>query len=122
MKPASAPPGLPSYLMPPGNSPPGSNGASGAPVAGADGRVVGGAPSAPLHGPLAASMERFAALAASALRAPFAFVALVGDDRRCFGAGRLPTWLSHDPGLLSRSGLLERLCAADGPVTFEDVL
>ena len=65
-------------------------------------------------------MERFAALAASALRAPFAFVAFVGDDRRCFGAGRLPAWISHDPGLLTRSGLIERICAARGPISVED--
>ena len=39
------------------------------------------------YGPLAAAMERIVGLAATALRAPFAFILLTGDDRRCFAAG-----------------------------------
>jgi diguanylate cyclase (GGDEF)-like protein len=65
-----------------------------------------GTPFAPLDGTLAASLERSARLAAVALRVPTAVIALVGDDRRCFvGGSTPPTWLTHDPGLLLRSGV-----------------
>ncbi len=81
-----------------------------------------GAVSAPLavHGPLAAAMERLVALAASAVRAPFAFIILTGDDRRCFGAGpELPEWALHDAGAFWRSGIGELINA--GPVHIRDV-
>src|ERR671928_2022446 len=69
----------------------------------------------PLDGTLAASLERIARLTAAVLRAPAAFVALVGEDRRCFGGGRaLPPWFSHDPGVLVRSGLCARVLEAGG--------
>jgi diguanylate cyclase (GGDEF)-like protein len=65
-------------------------------------------------------MERLVGLAASAMRAPFAFIILTGDDRRCFGAGPdLPSWVSHDPGALWRSGLVELITA--GPVELRDL-
>ena len=61
-----------------------------------------------VHGPLAAAMDRLALLAASALRAPFAFIILTGDDRRCFAAGSaLPEWALHDAGAMWRSGFVE---------------
>jgi diguanylate cyclase (GGDEF)-like protein len=61
-----------------------------------------------VHGPLAAAMDRLAMLAASALRAPFAFIILTGDDRRCFAAGSLlPDWALHDAGAMWRSGFVE---------------
>ncbi|MEP6733116.1 MAG: GGDEF domain-containing protein [bacterium] len=73
----------------------------------------------PVHGPLAAAMERLVALAASAVRAPFAFIILAGDDRRAFGAGTdLPAWVSHDSGAFWRSGIGERVHA--GPVVLRD--
>ena len=61
-----------------------------------------------VHGPLAAAMDRLAMLAASALRAPFAFIILTGDDRRIFAAGSsLPDWALHDAGAMWRSGFVE---------------
>ena len=61
-----------------------------------------------VHGPLAAAMDRLAMLAASALRAPFAFIILTGDDRRCFAAGSaLPDWALHDAGAMWRSWFVE---------------
>jgi diguanylate cyclase (GGDEF)-like protein len=69
----------------------------------------------PLDGVLAASLERVARLAATVLHAPAAFIALLGEDRRCFGGGRaLPPWFSHDPGILVRSGLCARVVEAGG--------
>ena len=73
------------------------------------------------YGPLAAAMERIVGLAATALRAPFAFILLTGDDRRCFAAGpQLPDWASHDAGALWRSGIVERIVS--GTVQMRDVL
>ncbi len=61
-----------------------------------------------MHGPLAAAMDRLAMLGASALRAPFAFIILTGDDRRIFAAGSaLPDWALHDAGAMWRSGFVE---------------
>jgi diguanylate cyclase (GGDEF)-like protein len=61
-----------------------------------------------VHGPLAAAMDRLAMLAASALRAPFAFIILTGDDRRIFAAGSaVPDWALHDAGAMWRSGFVE---------------
>jgi GAF domain-containing protein len=77
---------------------------------------------APLHGSLAASMERLAGLAATALRAPVACIVLVGDDRRCFAAGpKVPAWCAHDPGALRRAGLVDRVAAAAAPITIPDL-
>ncbi|MEO8337793.1 MAG: GGDEF domain-containing protein [bacterium] len=73
----------------------------------------------PVHGPLAAAMERLVSLAAAAVRAPFAFIILSGNDRRSFGAGLgLPSWVSHDAGALWRSGIGERI--GEGPVVLRD--
>jgi len=67
-------------------------------------------------------MERLAGLAATALRAPVAFIMLVGDDRRCFAAGsKVPAWCGHDPGALRRSGLVDRVAASHGPIIIPDV-
>ena len=61
-----------------------------------------------MHGPLAAAMDRLAMLGASALRAPFAFIILTGDDRRIFAAGSaVPDWALHDAGAMWRSGFVE---------------
>jgi diguanylate cyclase (GGDEF)-like protein len=80
-----------------------------------------GAPFAPLDGTLAASLERAARLAAVAVRVPTAVVALVGDDRRCFiGGATPPTWLSHDPGLLMRSGICREVLESGQPVAVAD--
>src|SRR5262245_26469294 len=77
---------------------------------------------APLHGSLAASMERLAGLAATALRSPVAFIILVGDDRRCFAAGsNVPAWCRHDVGALRRSGLVERVANSVAPLIIPDV-
>src|SRR5687767_9539553 len=73
------------------------------------------------YGPLAAAMERIVGLAATALRAPFAFILLTGDDRRCFAAGpQMPDWTSHDAGTLWRSGIVERI--VKGTVEMRDVM
>jgi diguanylate cyclase (GGDEF)-like protein len=73
------------------------------------------------YGPLAAAMERIVGLAATALRAPFAFILLTGDDRRCFAAGpQMPDWTSHDAGALWRSGIVERI--QSGTVEMRDVM
>ena len=73
-----------------------------------------------VHGPLAAAMDRLAMLAASALRAPFAFIILTGDDRRCFAAGSaLPEWALHDAGAMWRSGFVELISAE--PVRMGDL-
>jgi diguanylate cyclase (GGDEF)-like protein len=67
-------------------------------------------------------MERVAGLAATALRAPVAFIMLVGDDRRCFAAGpNIPNWCRHDPGALRRSGLVERVASSMIPIIISDV-
>jgi diguanylate cyclase (GGDEF)-like protein len=66
-------------------------------------------------------MERIVGLAATALRAPFAFILLTGDDRRCFAAGpQMPDWTSHDTGALWRSGIVERI--RTGTVEMRDVM
>ena len=73
-----------------------------------------------VHGPLAAAMDRLAMLAASALRAPFAFIILTNDDRRCFAAGSaLPDWALHDAGAMWRSGFVELI--SDEPVRMGDL-
>jgi diguanylate cyclase (GGDEF)-like protein len=75
--------------------------------------------SLPVHGPLAAAMERLVSLAAASVRAPFAFVILTGSDRRAFGAGPgLPPWVSHDAGAFWRSGIGEQI--SEGPVVLRD--
>ena len=85
--------------------------------------VDAGAPSgaSAFYGPLAAAMERIVGLAATALRAPFAFILLTGEDRRCFSAGpQRPDWTHHDTGALWRSGIVERITG--GTVQMRDVM
>ena len=78
-------------------------------------------PSAAHDGIIAASLERVARLAATVLRVPATMIALLGDDRRCFGWGRgLPAWFAHDPGVLVRSGLCARIAGALEPLAVED--
>ncbi len=73
-----------------------------------------------VHGPLAAAMDRLAMLAASALRAPLAFIILTGDDRRIFAAGSaLPEWALHDAGAMWRSGFVELI--SEEPVRMGDL-
>jgi diguanylate cyclase (GGDEF)-like protein len=73
-----------------------------------------------VHGPLAAAMDRLATLAASALRAPFAFIILTGDDRRIFAAGSaVPDWALHDAGAMWRSGFVELI--SESPVRMGDL-
>ncbi|MGQ0648486.1 MAG: putative bifunctional diguanylate cyclase/phosphodiesterase [Gemmatimonadaceae bacterium] len=60
-----------------------------------------------LAGTLAASMEQLARIAVAATRADGAMVALLGADRRSFHAGQVtPGWMSHDSGILIRTGLV----------------
>ncbi|HEX6965971.1 MAG TPA: EAL domain-containing protein [Gemmatimonadaceae bacterium] len=78
-------------------------------------------PSAALDGIIAASLERVARLAATVLHVPATMIALLGDDRRCFGWGRgLPAWFAHDPGVLVRSGLCARIAGSLEPLAVED--
>src|SRR5205085_7425033 len=67
-------------------------------------------------------MEQVATLAASALRAPLVFIALVGEDgeRACYLAGDdvLP-WTARDEAALWSSGLVELL--SSGPVELRDL-
>ena len=59
-------------------------------------------------------------LAASALRAPFAFILLTGDDRRILAAGSaLPDWALHDAGAMWRSGFVELI--SEEPVRMGDL-
>jgi diguanylate cyclase (GGDEF)-like protein len=65
-------------------------------------------------------MERLVELAAAALRTPFAFIILTGDDRRCFGAGpAVPQWTTHDCGAFWRSGIVDLI--SRGPVELRDL-
>ena len=74
-----------------------------------------------LDGALAAALERVTGLAATVLRVPTAFVALLGSDRRCFAGGpSIPRWLAHDPGALFRSGLSGRILMSEQPTALED--
>jgi diguanylate cyclase (GGDEF)-like protein len=74
-----------------------------------------------LDGALAAALERVTGLAATVLRVPTAFVALLGSDRRCFAGGpAVPRWLAHDPGTLFRSGLSGRILMSEQPTAIRD--
>jgi diguanylate cyclase (GGDEF)-like protein len=67
-------------------------------------------------------MERVAWLSANVLKAKGGVVALVGSDRRAFAWGEaLPTWFSHDPGVLVRSGIFARIAGSGGTVAVSDV-
>src|SRR5207244_3800112 len=72
-------------------------------------------------GALAAALERVTGLAATVLRVPTAFVALLGSDRRCFAGGpAVPRWLAHDPGTLFRSGLSGRILMSEQLTALRD--
>jgi diguanylate cyclase (GGDEF)-like protein len=74
-----------------------------------------------LGGTLAASMERLARIAVSRLGAEGALVALLGADRRTFHSGALsPSWMSHDSGVLVRSGLLSSAIENGGLLVLND--
>ena len=74
-----------------------------------------------LDGALAAALERVTGLAATVLRVPTTFVALLGSDRRCFAGGpTIPNWLAHDPGTLFRSGLSGRILISEEPTVLPD--
>ena len=76
-----------------------------------------------LAGTLAASMERVARLAVRVLGAPAATLALLGQDRRSFRAGGLShAWISHDIGVLVRTGLMSRSLENDGVLAISDAL
>jgi len=76
---------------------------------------------APLDGTLAASLERSARLAASALNASAAVIVLVGDDRRSFvGGTEAPAWVTNDRGLLMRSGVCDAVLETGDPVAVRD--
>ncbi|MEO7510599.1 MAG: EAL domain-containing protein [Gemmatimonadaceae bacterium] len=74
-----------------------------------------------LGGTLAASMERVARMAVRVLGAPAATLALLGSDRRSFRAGRLTrSWISHDIGVLVRTGLIARSLDSGGLLAIPD--
>ena len=66
-------------------------------------------------------MERLARIAVSRLGAEGALVALLGADRRTFHSGTLsPSWMSHDSGVLVRSGLLSSAIESGGVLVLND--
>ena len=68
-------------------------------------------------------MERVARLAASVLRTPAATLALMGADRRTFRAGGFARpWISHDSGVLVRSGIVSRALENGGVMALDDAL
>ncbi|MFN8666053.1 MAG: EAL domain-containing protein [Gemmatimonadaceae bacterium] len=74
-----------------------------------------------LSGTLAASMERVARLAVTVLGVPAATLALLGADRRTFRAGGFARpWISHDSGVLVRTGLVSRALDNGGVLSLED--
>ena len=74
-----------------------------------------------MSGTLAASMERIAKLAADTLPAEWALVAMLGGDRRAFGAGpNAKPWFAHDPGALVRFGITRRVMDEGGYLAIAD--
>jgi diguanylate cyclase (GGDEF)-like protein len=66
-------------------------------------------------------MERLLKIAARSLPAPAVLIAMLGDDRRTFAAGRLwHEWFAHDAGALIRSGILQRTRASGGTFALRD--
>jgi len=66
-------------------------------------------------------MERLLKVAAGSIPAPAVLIAMLGDDRRSFAAGRLwHEWFAHDAGALIRSGILHRTTAGGGTFTLRD--
>lgn len=80
-----------------------------------------GADRAALSGTFAASMERLLKVVAGTVPAPAALIAMMGDDRRTFAAGRLwHEWFAHDAGALIRAGVLSRTRTGGGVMTLRD--
>lgn len=80
-----------------------------------------GAERAALSGTFAASMERLLKVVANTVPAPAALIAMMGDDRRTFAAGRLwHEWFAHDAGALIRAGILQRTRANGGSMRLRD--
>jgi diguanylate cyclase (GGDEF)-like protein len=66
-------------------------------------------------------MERVARLAITVVHAPAATVALLGADRRSFKAGEFTrSWISHDCGILVRTGLIARALEKGGTLAIDD--
>ena len=75
-----------------------------------------------LAGTLAASMEQLARIAVAASGADGAVVALLGADRRSFHAGAVaPGWMSHDSGILIRTGLVGAAIEQGGTLVMNSV-
>lgn len=74
-----------------------------------------------MSGTFALSMERLLRVAAQSVPAPAVLVAMLGDDRRTFAAGRLwHEWFAHDSGALMRSGIVQRTLASGGSFVLRD--
>jgi len=68
-------------------------------------------------------MERIARLAVTVLGVPAATVALLGTDRRTFRAGDFARpWISHDSGILVRTGMVSRALDNGGVIALPDAL
>lgn len=66
-------------------------------------------------------MERLVRIAMGTLPARATLLAFLGDDRRCFTAGRVwRDWFSHDTGAIIRSGLLQRAVDNGGSLAVRD--
>jgi len=66
-------------------------------------------------------MERVARLAVTVLGVPAATLALLGADRRTFRAGGFARpWISHDSGVLVRTGLVSRALDNGGVLSLDD--
>jgi len=74
-----------------------------------------------MSGTFAVSMERLLRVASRSLPAPAVLLAMLGDDRRTFAAGRLwHEWFAHDAGALMRSGIVQRTLSAGGSFVLHD--
>jgi diguanylate cyclase (GGDEF)-like protein len=67
-------------------------------------------------------MERVVRMAAQLLPASASMIALLGSDRRCFKHGSLAKpWMSHDCGVLVRSGILTLTMENGGMLSVRDM-
>ncbi len=67
-------------------------------------------------------MERLLKVAAHSLPAPAVLIAMLGNDRRTFAAGRLwHEWFAHDSGALVRSGILQHTIRGGGTLVLRDI-
>lgn len=77
---------------------------------------------AALSGTFAASMERLVGVVSKSTSAPAALIALLGDDRRSFSAGKMwRDWFKHDAGALIRSGVMQRTLDNGGTLSLSDL-